>query len=128
MTEHEIQNEIRLAVSRELPNVRLFRANVGAGWVGTVAERTTRRLVLANYRRFDTGLPKGMPDLIGFRRNADGRAQFAFIEVKTPTGRARPEQKHMIEFLLAHGAVGGIARSAEEAVSILRGGESHDDG
>lgn len=118
--EHTIQNEIRLEVSRTLPNVRLFRANVGDGWVGQVAGRNSREMVLMNYRRFSTGLPKGTPDLIGFRQNADGIAQFAFIEVKRPGGRIRPEQKHMIEFLLEHGAVGGIAHSAAEAVEILR--------
>lgn len=117
--EHTIQNEIRLAVSSRLPNVRLFRANVGDGWVGVVAGKNAKEMLLTNYRRFSTGLPKGTPDLIGFRENADGVAQFAFIEVKRPGGRVRPEQKHMIEFLLNHGAVGGIAHSAEEAVEIL---------
>lgn len=120
MTEHEIQNEIRIAIGKELPNVRLFRANVGSGWTGRIAHRTRDELLLENYRAFATGLPKGTPDLIGFRTLPDGVAQFAFIEVKKPGGRVRPEQEHMIRFLLDSGAVGGIAHSAAEAVEILR--------
>ena len=120
MTEHEIQNEIRLAVGKELPNVRLFRANVGSGWTGSVARKTFEELLLVNYRVFKTGLPKGTPDLIGFRTRPDGVAQFAFIEVKQPGGRVRPEQRQMIKFLLEHGAVGGIAHSPEEALELLR--------
>lgn len=120
MTEHDIQNEIRLAVGKELPNVRLFRANVGKGWTGRVASKTYEELVLVDYRVFSTGLPNGTPDLIGFRTGPDGMAQFAFIEVKKPGGRVRPEQEQMINFLLKRGAVGGIAHSAEEALEILR--------
>lgn len=126
MTEHEIQNEIRLAIGKELPNVRLFRANVGMGWTGRIAGRSERwgrrpsQLVLENYRAFSTGLPNGTPDLIGFKTLPDGVAQFAFIEVKQPGGRVRPEQERMIKFLLDHGAVGGIAHSPEEALELLR--------
>ena len=120
MTEHNIQNEIRLAVGKELPHVRLFRANVGKGWTGRVASKTFEELVLVDYRVFTTGLPKGTPDLIGFKTLPDGKAQFAFIEVKKPGGRVRPEQEQMIKFLLERGAIGGIAHSAEEALEILR--------
>ncbi len=120
MTEHEIQNEIRLAIGKELPNVRLFRANVGMGWAGKIAQRSPGQIVLENYRAFSTGLPNGTPDLIGFKTLPDGVAQFAFIEVKQPGGRVRPEQERMIKFLLDHGAVGGIAHSPEEALEILQ--------
>ena len=120
MTEHEIQNEIRLAIGEHLPNVRLFRANVGSGWTGRVARKTFEELVLVDYRVFSTGLPKGTPDLIGFKTLPDGKAQFAFIEVKKPGGRVRPEQEQMIKFLLERGPVGGIAHSAMEAVELLR--------
>ena len=118
-SEHEIQNEIRLAIGKEMPEVRLFRANVGGGWTGKIARRTADELLLVNYRRFLTGLPNGFPDLFGFRE-IDGKAVFVFIEVKRPGGRIRPEQERMCRFLRERGAIGGIAHSAEEALALLR--------
>ena len=69
-----------------------------------------------NRRHFDTGLPKGFSDLFGFRIS-DGRA--FFIEVKSPTGRVRPEQQNFIERMRSNGALAGIARSVEEARKII---------
>lgn len=101
--EHRIQNEIRTAVS---PYCVIFRINVGKG-------RTV------DDRYFETGVPKGFSDLFGVRKS-DGKA--VFIEVKTPTGRIRPEQKNFIEQMRLCGAVAGICRSAEEAVNLIMKG------
>ena len=103
MTEHEIQNEIRVAVS---PYCVIFRANVGSAKT-------------ADGRYFSTGLPAGFPDLFGVRRR-DGKA--IFIEVKKPGGRIRPEQKHFIETMCTLGAVAGICYSAEDAVNLITEG------
>lgn len=103
MTEHEIQNEIRVAVS---PYCVIFRANVGS-------VKTT------DGRYFSTGLPAGFSDLFGVRRR-DGKA--IFIEVKKPGGRIRPEQKHFIETMRTLGAVAGICYSAEDAVNLITEG------
>jgi hypothetical protein len=46
-----------------------------------------------------------------------GRA--AFIEVKTPTGRIRPEQEQFLMMMRARGAKAGVARSPAEAVAII---------
>jgi hypothetical protein len=41
------------------------------------------------------------------------------IEVKTQTGRVRPEQRAFLEHMQAFGALAGVARSVEEAASIV---------
>lgn len=101
--EHRIQNEIRIAVS---PYAVIFRINVGKG-----------RTVDGRY--FETGVPKGFSDLFGIRKS-DGKA--VFIEVKTPTGRIRPEQKNFIDQMQKNGAIAGICRSSEDAVNLITKG------
>lgn len=100
MNEHELQNEIRLALS---DSCVLFRINVGGAYT-------------EDGRWFSSGVPKGYSDLSGVRRS-DGRA--VFIEVKTPTGRIRPEQRDFIEAMQKCGALAGFARSIEEAKRIV---------
>nr|DAG17403.1 MAG TPA: Nuclease [Caudoviricetes sp.] len=100
LNEHELQNEIRLALS---DSCVLFRINVGGAYT-------------EDGRWFSSGVPKGYSDLSGVRRS-DGRA--VFIEVKTPTGRIRPEQRDFIEAMQKCGALAGFARSIEEAKRIV---------
>lgn len=125
-SEHEIQNEIRIAVGKE-QTATLFRANVGEAWTGTLASSNLNRVVIEDARRFRSGLPIGFPDLFGFRTvtvtpEMVGKklAVFAFLEVKKPGGRTSKAQEKMHAFLHEAGAVGGVARSAEEAVTLLQ--------
>lgn len=99
--EHKIQNQIRVAVSQA--GCTCFRANVG-------------KVHLPNGRFFDTGLPKGFPDLFGFRHR-DGK--IFFIEVKNEVGRLRPDQKTFREFAKQMPVLYGVARSPEDAVRIV---------
>ena len=99
-TESLIQNQIRVGLSKAGHTV--FRANVG-------------KVRTADGRYFDAGLPKGFPDLFGFR--PDGR--IFFIEVKNETGKLRPEQKIFIENIRKRGALAGVARSVEDAMEIV---------
>ena len=99
--ERDVQNAIR---NQTNDIAILFRVNVGSG-------------VTYDGRHFDTGLPKGFSDLFGFRLS-DGRA--VFIEVKTPTGRVRPEQTKFIEKMKSYGALADIARSVEDARRIIQ--------
>lgn len=69
-----------------------------------------------NGRYFDTGLPKGYPDLFGFR-HSDGK--IFFIEVKNEIGRLRPEQKAFRKFAKHYPVLYGVARSADDAVKIV---------
>lgn len=66
MTEHELQNLIRLHISENKLGT-MFRANVGSGWTGTVHKSSARSVTIYGARRFSTGLPAGFPDLFGFR-------------------------------------------------------------
>lgn len=124
-SEHEIQNEIRVAIGARQA-ATIFRANVGQAWTGDVDSQNGGQVKLINARRFSTGLPNGFPDLFGFKSITvtpdmvgSKLAVFVFLEVKTPRGRASDVQKHMHEFLLQAGAVGGIAKSADDALKIL---------
>ena len=101
-TESLIQNQIRVGLSKAGHTV--FRVNVG-------------KVKMQNGRWFETGVPKGFPDLFGFR--PDGR--IFFIEVKNETGRVRPEQKNFIEQMRKRGALAGVARSVEDAMEIVNG-------
>ena len=72
------------------------------------------------------GLARGSADLIGYRSititpDMVGQqvAVFASIEVKTPTGRIRPEQQAWLETIQAAGGIAGVARSVEDALRIV---------
>ena len=72
------------------------------------------------------GLARGSADLIGYRTititpDMVGQqvAVFASIEVKTPTGRIRPEQRAWMETVQAAGGIAGVARSVEDALRIV---------
>lgn len=126
--EHEIQNKIRVHIS-ENQLATLFRANVGEAWTGNKIERTfDGNLIIYHPRRLSTGLPPGFPDLFGFKTititpDMIGKniAVFAFLEVKQPGKKPTEKQTHMIDFLIVHGAIGGVARSTEDANQLLRG-------
>jgi dihydroxyacid dehydratase/phosphogluconate dehydratase len=72
------------------------------------------------------GLARGSADLIGYRTititpEMVGQqvAVFTSIEVKTPTGRIRPEQRAWMETVQAAGGIAGVARSVEDAKALL---------
>jgi len=104
MKESDIQNSIRLALN---PYAIVFRANVG-------------KVRMADGRFFDTGLPKGFCDLFGFRKS-DGR--IFFIEVKNEKGKLRDVQEHFIDTMRKSGAIAGVARSDQEAIDLVNGGD-----
>ena len=127
-SEHDIQNEIRVAIGAK-QTATLFRANVGEAWTGICRRMNwiPDRVVIDGARRFQSGLPVGFPDLFGFQTievtpEMVGKklAVFAFLEVKKPGGRTSRAQEKMLAFLRAAGAVGGVARSPDEAIKLLR--------
>ena len=128
MSEHKIQNEIRLAVSAAKA-ATLFRANVGQGWQGRASVQGDT-VILRGARPFSTGLPKGFPDLFGVKSVTVTPAMvgqklgvFVYLEVKTLTGRVRREQAAVLQHLQAMGARGGVARSAADALALLSSDE-----
>ncbi len=107
MTEQQIQQEIRIACGTG--DTRLFRNNTG-----TLRDQHGRPVQF--------GLCKGSADLIGWRTvtvtpEMVGAqvAVFLSIEVKTPTGRLRPEQQQWLDAVQAAGGIAGVARSVEDA-------------
>ena len=61
------------------------------------------------------GLGKGTSDIIGLVQTVSGVGRFFAIEVKTPEGRATPEQLEFLALVNRLGGYGCICRSADEA-------------
>jgi hypothetical protein len=99
MTEHDLQNIIRKELSKL--GFLTIRANVG-------------KVKMKDGRWFDSGLPKGFPDLMAFKNG-----KTFFIEVKGPGGKARKEQKKFIEIIQGLGFNAGIARSMKDVKKIV---------
>lgn len=106
-SEQRIQQEIRIACSKG--DTRLFRNNTG-----TLRDQNGRPVTF--------GLCKGSADLIGWKtvtitEDMVGQqvAVFTSIEVKTATGRLRPEQRQWLDAVQAAGGIAGVARSVEDA-------------
>jgi hypothetical protein len=111
MSEQRIQQEIRIACGTG--DTRLFRNNTG-----TLRDQHGRPVQF--------GLCKGSADLIGWRTvtvtpDMVGAqvAVFLSIEVKTPTGRLRPEQQQWLDAVQAAGGIAGVARSVDDALRIV---------
>lgn len=101
MTEHDLQNSIRLKLSKE--GYTTFRANVG-------------KVKMQDGRWFDTGLPKGFSDLFAVK---DGRVYF--IECKIHPRKPTAEQVQFIERMREQGCRAGVAYTVEEAMEIVKG-------
>lgn len=114
VTEHELQNRIRVALSEY---GMVFRTNAGTFWQGKrIWSRELSQPVLAELQKIE-GLPEGFPDLLFI----DERG-CAFIEVKAANGRLRKEQKNFLDRVQAMGLRAGVARSVEDAINIISGG------
>lgn len=110
MTESEIQHAVRLALGRE-PDFRLFRNNTGTAHH-------------ADGRHTRYGLAKGSSDLIGILRidppvTPYPIGRFLSLEVKTPTGRATPEQLQWLALVRNLGGFACIVRSVDDACAAL---------
>lgn len=125
MTESSLYSPILQACSQG--NTRIFRQNAGLSWQGEVIKQTREILILRNPRPIKLGCA-GMadlggltsviitPDMIGQRIGIDIQ-----LEVKSRTGRARPEQINYIDTMLRLGARAGIVRSVDEALAVILG-------
>ena len=99
--EQATQDAIRVALAQA--GYIVFRTNVG-------------KVKTAEGRWFDTGLPVGFPDLMGYKPD-NGR--IFFIEVKTAIGRRRKDQVDFANGLRNKNVIYGVARSAEQALDIV---------
>ncbi len=98
MTETDIQNKIRLALSQYGIVVRLQSGN----------------FELKDGRRIVCGV-KGLPDLLFIGKN-----KIAFVEVKNVNGKPSKEQLNFISAVHKLGHRAGIAHSVEEALEIIK--------
>ena len=144
MKEKTIQDAIRLAVQKRFPKIRLFRNNVGQGFVGKAVEDVPKMpqiivallskfkinfanfVLLINYRRIRFGLIVGSGDLIGYEevivtQEMVGKpvAIFLSVETKQEKGTASEEQENWREQVNKAGGIAIIARSASEALEVL---------
>jgi hypothetical protein len=109
-----LQNQIRLAISSEYRDVVMFRNHCGA-----LKDPRTGRLVTF-------GLAPGSPDLVGWKTIeitpdmiGSRVAVFCGIEIKTPDGHLRDDQRAFLGRLSASGGVAGVARSVRDAIELL---------
>ena len=124
-SEHDIQSEIRLALSER--GYFTERINVGSGYLidRKLMEKIKSlcpvlRAELDKVPYFSTGAVKGRSDLSAIK---DGR--ISFVEVKNEVGRPSEEQLNFIKQMQTrYGCRAGIARSVEQALEIV--GENND--
>lgn len=119
--EKRLLNAALLAASQ--CGARLFRNNVGVGWVGRITKISSTGLyrlkpgdvVIHSGRPLHAGLGVGSSDLIGWNEHG----LFVALEAKTPGVTLTTPQER---FLAAVNAAGGIAaefRDADEIPTLL---------
>ena len=116
MSEQKIQQEIRLACSTG--QTRLFRNNTGT-------------LRDANGRPVQFGLCKGSADLIGWTSRTitpemvgQKIAVFTSIEIKSTSGRVKPEQQQWLDAVAKAGGIAAVARSVADCKRLGLTGEA----
>lgn len=116
MSETNLLRRIQLAIGSK-PNYRVFRNQVGVGFVGQ----------RPNLTRVSMGLCPGSGDLIGWvsrviQPDDVGKdvAVFLSIEVKTDKGKPRDNQLVWISAVQNSGGIAAIVRSEEEALAAIR--------
>jgi hypothetical protein len=104
--------------------MRLFRNNVGKGWVGKLIKNTRESITLVSYRPLESGLCVGSSDLIGWTtveitpEMVGGRvAVFTALELKTKNVQTTKEQKNFLEQVQKAGGMAGIVK---EKIDIER--------
>ena len=122
--ERNLTNSILLL----LPNfIRMFRNNVGKGWIGkTPYDSKTNTATIQNARRFESGLCVGSSDLIGWtsveitpEMVGSKVAIFTAFEVKTKSVAATPQQINFIGQIKKNGGFAGIVKSYDDVNNII---------
>lgn len=123
MKEHDIIASILIASSAR--GARLFRNNVGTGWVGKVT-RKADSLTILQPRPLHAGLCKGSSDIIGWTpvtitEEMVGKTLgvFTAFEVKTQGVATTKEQRQFVTIAHASGCIAEVVFSADEALALL---------
>lgn len=129
--ETNLVRKIMLALGKD-PKVRIFRNNVGSGYIGASKKFSHPQTVnvksgdvlIQNARFFDAGLCVGSSDLIGLKAVkitpemiGTEIACFVAIEVKLPSGRVQQNQINFLEMVKKLGGKGIICRD-EKNINI----------
>lgn len=121
MFEKEIQEDIRREMCRR-PAIRVFRNNNGVAYMGRVAEKTNRAVLLENFRMVRFGLMPDSSDLIGWKSvtvtpDMVGKkvAVFLSIEVKQLNEKPTAGQQNWINQV---NCAGGIAFHASSVTEV----------
>lgn len=101
-----LQAEIRLALGRESDLV-LWRNSTGQATHTDDRGRVFRQAF---------GLAIGSADLVGILAPS---GRFVALEVKTPTGRVRPEQETWLALVRSRGGFACVVRSIDDARAAL---------
>lgn len=111
--ETRLQNEIRLELSAQVPELTHYRNHAGA-------------LRDQRGKMVQFGLSPGSPDLVGYKRvkiteDMVGQevAVFVGLEVKMPGEKPRADQQNWLDHLADAGGVAAVVTSVEEAVSAV---------
>jgi len=119
-TEKQISNSILDALSTEASQGRVSwygRFNCGRLWVPPNREKTGWYWSITYWIK-GRKRKKGFSDIAGML--TDGR--FFTFEVKVPSAKKGTDEQHdFLDHSLGHGAIGGMVRSADEAIEIIRG-------
>ena len=122
--ETNLVRKIMLALGKD-PKVRIFRNNVGSGYIGASKKFSHPQTVnvkagdvlVQQARYFDAGLCPGSSDLIGLKAIkitpemvGTEIACFVAIEVKLPSGRVQENQINFLDMVKKLGGRGIICR------------------
>ena len=119
--EHKIQNEIRNALAGECV---LFRINSGKAWTGNdITRLPDGSLLIRDPRPFETGVPPGFSDTFGLVEITITPDMVG--QVKTETGRVSPKQSAFLAAMSKRGALAGVWRSVQDALSMVRGAKKN---
>lgn len=118
MQENKIMQEIRLKVSQECPGI-VLRLNSGKAFGGDKIINTPQYGRVLTSPRAVALCPPGTPDLVYFGPGG----QTVFLEVKAPAGKVREAQERFLKVIHNYGFTAAIVRSADEAVSVIKGGQ-----
>lgn len=121
MSEIDLMRAIQVKAS-EMGH-RLWRNNVGTGWVGPQVRVSHPQMIMMhpgdvlirNASALHSGLCVGSSDLIGLT----DRGRFLAAEVKSAKGRPTEGQESFIETIKRLGGVGVIAKSVEDFIAAF---------
>lgn len=125
MTERPLIDEILLSASRL--GSRLFRQNVGLGWVGKIIRRDRTKILLENPRPLHAGLCKGSSDVVGLTPvvitpDMVGKTVGVFTAIEVKYGRTPTDddQKKFIAMVKKLGGIAAIVRSLDDYHKALK--------